>query len=333
MRRLKVGIIGLGVGWDHIEGYKRNPCCELAALCDLDREKKEKALRAQPEAKFFTRAEELLDDSGIDVLSIASFDDHHYEQVVRGLENGKHLFVEKPVCQSREQLAHIRGILEKNPGLLISSNLILRMSPRFRQVREMIRDGEMGRIYYLEGDYNYGRLHKITDGWRGKLDHYSVTCGGGIHLVDLLLWFLGERPEEVVSMGNGICSRGTGFQYEDFVVSLLRFPSGAVAKVASNFGCVYPHFHRLSVYGTDATFENRTPDGLFYRSRDSSPPKAVTAAYPGYHKADLIPSFVDSILDGTPAEVGTEDVFDTLSVCFAIDQALQTGRPTRVDYI
>ena len=38
-------------------------------------------------------------------------------------------------------------------------------------------------------------------------------------------------------------------------VGLLRFADGTVAKTAANFGCVYPHFHRLSIYGTTATFE------------------------------------------------------------------------------
>ena len=51
--------------------------------------------------------------------------------------------------------------------------------------------GDLGRVYYMEADYNYGRIHKIVDGWRGAIDYYSVFLGGAVHMVDLLLWLTG----------------------------------------------------------------------------------------------------------------------------------------------
>ena len=44
-----------------------------------------------------------------------------------------------------------------------------------------------GKIYLIEANYNYGRLEKIVKGWRGKIYNYSVTHGGGIHLIDLII--------------------------------------------------------------------------------------------------------------------------------------------------
>ena len=67
--------------------------------------------------------------------------------------------------------------------------------------------------------------------------------GGGVHLLDLLLWITGERPTSVTAMGNRICTRGTAFRYDDYVAATLQAPSGLVSRVTANFGCVHRHHH------------------------------------------------------------------------------------------
>lgn len=331
MRRLRAGIIGLGVGEAHAEGYLRDPQCTVAAVCDYEDEKLARAKEKFPGVKVTKQADEILENPHIDVVSIASYDSDHFAQVVKGLNHGKHLFVEKPVCQFEAQLIQIREMLRSRPHLQFSSNLILRKSPRFQKLKEMMDAGRLGRPFYIEGDYNYGRLQKITEGWRGKLDFYSVTQGGGVHVIDLLLWLTGDRVEEVSTYGNAICSEGTGFNSKDMVVSLLKFRSGMVGKVASNFGCVFPHFHRLLIYGTSATFENSFENGLLYESREPGvKPAIIDAPYPGMPKWALLQGFVDAILQGGPCEVTKEHIFDTMSVCFAIEKSLQESRPVKV---
>ena len=334
MKRLRAGIIGLGVGEAHAEGYFRHPRCTVAAVCDFEDEKLAKAKGKYPGVKTTKEADEILEDPSVDVVSIASYDSDHFGQVMKGLSHGKHLFVEKPVCQFETQLSQIRGLLRVRSELQFSSNLILRKSPRFQRLKEMMDAGKLGRPFYVEGDYNYGRLHKITDGWRGKLDFYSVTQGGGVHMIDLLLWLTGDRVEEVSTYGNAICSEGTGFNSKDMVVSLLKFRSGMVGKVASNFGCMFPHFHRFLIYGTSATFENGFENGFLYESREPGIiPTIIDAPYPGMQKWALIQGFVDAILQGGACEVTKEDIFDTLCVCFAIEKSLQESRPVKVAYI
>lgn len=333
MKRLRAGIIGLGVGEQHIEGYQRHPDCEVVALCDFAGEKLDMARRKYPAMRLTTEASELLQDPEINVISIASFDNFHYEQIIQALENDKHIFVEKPICLYAHELTHIRAMMIDKPQLRLSSNLILRMSPRFRLLKQMIEEGRLGQLFYLEGDYNYGRLHKIIEGWRGQLDFYSAIYGGGIHIIDLLLWLTGDTIVEVTGYGNKIASQGTSFRYNDMVVSILKFQSGLIGKMATNFGCVYPHFHNLSVYGTKATFTNGLEHGTLFETRDSTQAQKITAAYPGVHKGDLIYSFVNSILDGSTPEVSAEDVFRSMSVCLAIEQATHQTGPVTVNYI
>jgi predicted dehydrogenase len=332
--KLKAGIIGLGVGESHIKGYETHPACKVVALCDFLEEKRAMAREKYPSMKITGHANEVLEDPSIDVVSIASYDNYHYEQIVNALTNNKHVFVEKPFCNNKKEAAHIRTLLKDKPKLKMFSNLILRKSPRFHLLKQMIEARKMGDLFYVEGDYNFGRLHKITEEWRGKMDFYSVIYGGGVHMVDLLLWLTGDRVTEVTAYGNNISSRGTQFKYNDLVVCILKFESGMTGKISVNFGCVCPHFHNLSVYGAKATFINGSEYGLLYESRDPAvEPKKIFEAYPGVHKGDFIYNFVDSILNGSREEISQEEIFNSMSVCFAIEEAADRGRPVPVEYI
>lgn len=332
-RKLRAAVIGLGVGEAHAAGYGAHPDCEVAALCDLSGAKLAEAGRRHPGARLTRKAAEILDDPAIDVVSIASFDNFHADQIVRALRNGKHVFVEKPLCLRESEAVRVRKALRARRGLKLSSNLVLRRSPRFRWLKEAVREGKLGELYYLEGDYNYGRIEKITQGWRGRIGFYSVVHGGGIHLVDLLLWLSGKRVKEVAAYGNRIATRGTRFRYNDCVAAILKFDGGIVGKVTSNFGCVHPHYHAVSVYGTKATFVNGRGDAELFTSRDSVPPQKVTALYPGVPKSALLGNFVDHILRGARPEVSAEDVFAAMSVSFAIEKAAAKSGSVKVRYL
>ena len=102
-----------------------------------------------------------------------------------------------------EVAARLRG----RPELVLSTNLPLRRSPRFVRLRDLIAGGELGELFHLEGDYDYGRRHKLTDGWRGRIPYYSVMLGGGIHMIDLLTWVERAHVTEVVAAdGNRIAT-------------------------------------------------------------------------------------------------------------------------------
>ncbi len=333
MSRLRVGVIGLGVGRQHAAGYQAHPACEVVALCDLSEAALDQAKADSPQARLTRDANDVLTDPAIDIVSIASYDNYHYEQIAVALRHDKHVFVEKPMCLDEHEAESLRELHRAKPRLKLSSNLILRMCPRFRWLKGQIVEGRLGRLFYLDGDYNYGRLHKITEGWRGQIEFYSVVYGGAIHLIDLMMWLAGGRVAEVAAFGNRIASEGSQFRHNDLVACLLKFESGLVAKVTANFGCVSPHFHTLSVFGTEATFVNRPGAGLLFESRDpQAPPREVPEPYPGVHKGELIRSFVDSILGRGEAEVSVEDAFRCMSVCFAVEKAAGGAGAVSVRY-
>ncbi|MGK5091727.1 Gfo/Idh/MocA family oxidoreductase [Deltaproteobacteria bacterium TL4] len=331
---INAGVIGLGVGEKHIEGYNHHPHCRVVSICDFDEDKLKEVGQRYPEIKRTSKAMDILQDPQIHVVSIASYDNYHYEQIVEGLKHQKHLFVEKPLVLFDHEARHIRGLLNENPHLKLSSNLILRKSPRFIELRDKILAKELGTLFYVEGDYNYGRIHKLTEGWRGKIDFYSIVNGGGVHILDLLMWLTDDEIEEVCALGNRISTQNSQFRYDDMVVTLLRFKSGMTGKMACNFGCIYPHFHKLTLYGTNATFENGLPHAKWYTTRDPQvAPVDITTPYPGTHKGDLLHSFIEGVLKDQPPEVTKEDIFKAMSVCYSVEKALKEKSFVKVDYL
>ena len=101
---LKVGIIGLGVGESHIAGYNLSESCKVIALCDFDKQKLFEVGARHPGIRLFDDAASILNDPTINVVSIATFDTFHYEQIITAIKNGKHVFVEKPLSINEEDL-------------------------------------------------------------------------------------------------------------------------------------------------------------------------------------------------------------------------------------
>ncbi len=330
---LNVGIIGLGVGESHIEGYTAAGA-KVVALCDFDQEKLQGAASRHPSVTAtYLDADALLDDPAIDVVSIASYDKDHCRQVLRGLESGKHLFVEKPLCVSAEEARSIRSLMKKHPSLRLSSNLALRASPRFIKVRDLVESGEFGNLYHVEADYLYGRIEKLLTGWRGQDPAYSVTLGGGIHVIDLLLWLTQDQVVEVRAIGTQVATKGSQIAFPDTVTALLSFKSGMTGKVSSNFPCVHPHFHTLNLFGNLGTFQNDFTEGKRFTSRGTDSFVSLPEAYRPAGKHLLVTEFIREIQGDPSNHVSVESIFQALSVCFAIDTSLKTGVAVVVEYL
>lgn len=334
-RTLMVAVVGLGVGEQHARAFSAHPACQVRWLYDLDEERAQQLSKTIPCSVVAKSYAELIENPEVDVISIASFDDAHYEQVVQALKAGKHLFVEKPLCRTLEELAHIRDLwAAANGQLKLRSNLVLRSAQLYRWLREQINSGGLGELYSFDGDYLYGRLHKITQGWRGTVQNYSVMQGGGIHLVDLLLWLTGQRPESVLTLGNRLCTTQTAFKYNDYSAATFGFPSGLIARITANYGCVHPHHHIMRVFGTQATFLYDDAGARLHQSRDPLDQATPIKENPlPENKGSLIPDFVSAILSGADDQKETQSFFDGICASIASDRAMLSGKRERVEYL
>ena len=331
---LNAAVIGLGVGEQHIYGYQKHKKCVVKKICDFN-EKKLKDVQSRHTSCLATKdPNEILEDPEIDVISIASFDNFHHDQIIKALDNNKHVFVEKPLCLHREEYDSIASKLNQKTNLRLSSNLILRKAERFINLRNKIKSGDLGEPYLFESNYNYGRIHKIYKGWRGEIPFYSVMHGGGIHLIDLLLWLSGKKIHSVKAIGTKIATKNSIFKFHDCISAQLEFDGGAIGHVISNYPCVVPHGHKLTIYCGKGTFYHGPLGSSYFYSRDpNEPPQMNSDNYPGVRKGDMISSFIECIINGGKPEVSENDVFNAMNVSLAIEESLNKNETIKISYL
>ncbi|MEX0692950.1 MAG: Gfo/Idh/MocA family oxidoreductase [Rhodospirillales bacterium] len=330
---LGVAVIGLGVGEQHAHAFAADPGCALRWLVDTDREKAEQVAGRVGSGAVATSLDEVLGDKDVHIVSIATFDHLHADQVVACLNAGKHVFVEKPLCRTEPELAAIITAWKAAERPHLRSNLVLREAEMYRWLAEEIQAGAFGRIYAIDGDYLYGRLDKITEGWRGEVPDYSVIEGGGIHMIDLMVMLSGERPDTVSCIGNRIGTEDTAFRYDDFMAASYTFPSGLIGRITANFACVHRHHHVLRVFGTEATFIYDDAGPRLHLTRDEDQRAAPIDMNPlASSKGALIPGFVQAIRDGQGPGTAAIREFDLIRIIAATDRAHQTQTPQDIEY-
>lgn len=326
-------VVGLGVGEQHAKAILQNTNCSLSRIVELDSKKainfiENNSLKDVQLSSF----EDAINDSKVQLLSLASFDDHHYQQVIAALNKDKHVFVEKPLCQNKEQLNEIYSIWRKTEAGL-ASNLVLRTAPLYIYVKQLIEQGQFGEIYAFDADYLYGRIEKITDGWRKDVNNYSVMQGGGIHMIDLMLWLTAQKPKAVKSENNKIATKNSNFMYPDFHSSTFIFESGLIGRVTANFGCVHRHQHVVRVFGTKATFIFDDMGARIHWSRDpNSIPEIIQDAPKPKEKGLLINELVQAIKMQNMNHLAQRE-FDLMSTVLAADEALINHTQLDIEYL
>ena len=241
---------------------------------------------------------------------------------------------EKPICLHPEELIKIIKAKNKNPETKLSSNLALRTNSRFLRMRSDIKKGRFGEVFYLEGDYYWGRKEKLF-GWRAEMEFYSIIHGAAIHMIDLAMWLLDEKPIKLQVMGNSISTKNSNLNYNSFVIILLEFQNGTIVKLTGNGGCVHPHFHGLKIFGNELTAIHNFNEAYYLNSADpNDPPILLNEPYPEKEsRKNLIHSFVDYILDDSSMPIVSEkDIYDVMSICFAAEEAMKKGEKIEINY-
>lgn len=322
-KKLNVGIIGLGVGEMHLKGYLKNKNTKILYAADKSPLKIKQLKKRYKDINFLNNYQKIFSDRNVDIVSIATYDDSHYELIIKSLNNDKHVFVEKPFCQFDWQLRKIEKKLKEKKKVLYS-NLILRKSKLFIDIKKKISNNYFGKIFHIEADYNYGRIHKIkSNAWRSQIPFYSITQGGGIHLIDLILWLTNKKPKSVFSYSNKIATNKFRFKYPDNVLSIFKLEDDTTIKLSTKFGSVNKHHHNLSIYGTKKTFENLSTGAVIHNNSRKLPNK-IKQNYKTYKKYDLIDPFIRCIKNKNFRTF--ENFKETIKLCFAIDKSYKSNK-------
>ncbi len=248
IERVRVAVIGLGIGKAHLEGYGRHPMAEVAALCDTDeaRLKEQAEARKVDAAACFTSTDDLFaaaERLELNAVSVCLPNHLHAPVTLAALKTGLHVLVEKPLAMDAREGARMVEEAETR-GLTLGINLSFRFRPESRALKDLVDAGALGRIYYAHTRWMRERGIPKFGGWFGRKDE---SGGGpiidlGVHRMDLAMWLMGNpRPVSVTAatydpVGSRLArEQEKSFDVEDFGVAFVRFEGGATLVLEASW--------------------------------------------------------------------------------------------------
>ena len=231
----RLGQAGLGA-WGKNLARNFDDVAELAWLCDADENRRREFAARYPKATVTGDFEEVLADSELDAVSIATPVVTHYDLARRALEAGKHVFVEKPPAQSSAEAEELLALAEER-GLVFMPGYLLLYHPAVARLKELVETSDLGDVLYLYGNrQNLGQIRRDE----------NALWSLGAHDRSVILHLVGEEPSEAWARGESFLRDGV----EDVVFCYLRFPSGVVAHM--HLSWLDPHkMRKLTVVGRD----------------------------------------------------------------------------------
>ncbi|HEY3827988.1 MAG TPA: Gfo/Idh/MocA family oxidoreductase [Solirubrobacteraceae bacterium] len=248
-QQIDVGVVGLGYwGPNLARNFAAIPGCRVSWLCDESEAARTRLAQSFPEARATAEIDDLLGDTALDAVVLATPVPSHAALAMRVAQAGKHCFVEKPLATSAVDAEQAVAAAQQADKILMVGHL-LEYHPAVRRLKEILDSGELGPLYYLYGNrLNLGKL---------RADENALWSLGA-HDVSVVLHLIDEEPAECVAHGRSYVREGV----EDVVFCYLRFPSGIVAHL--HLSWLDPHKERrLTVVGARrmATFDDMQLEG------------------------------------------------------------------------
>ncbi|HWQ16014.1 MAG TPA: Gfo/Idh/MocA family oxidoreductase [Roseiflexaceae bacterium] len=340
-RDIGFAIVGTGmVARYHAKGIAQTPGARLVTLVASGPERAaEAAGRFAAPCDYDLEAVLARDD--VDAVCVCTPSGLHAQHAIAAARAGKHVLVEKPLALT---LADADAMLAtaREAGVLLGVALQRRADPAFRAVQAAIAAGELGRMVLGTVSVPYLRTQSYYESaaWRGTwaLDGGGALMNQGVHLADLLLWFMGDVAEVQARYD----TLAHAIEVEDCVVAALRFTSGALGAITATTAAAPGFPHRVEVYGDRGGVQIEGEAVVRWEGggqqsglADSAPaPQAAGAgASPTGISAlghtRLITDMVDAIRTGRQPLAPGEEGRRSLALVLAVYDSARTGMAVR----
>jgi len=233
---INIGVIGCGYwGPNLIRNFNELSDSNLLAICDLDESKLNKIKRRYPYVKTFKDYHDLLRDSLLEAVVVATPAFTHYSVVKECILAGKDTFVEKPLTLKVEEGREILEVARRKRKILMVGHL-LEYHPAINKLKEYIDKGELGDIYYIYSQrVNLGEI---------KAEENALFSFAP-HDISVILYLLGKEPEEVSAQGMSYLQNNV----EDVVFITLYFPGKVLAHIHVSW--LDPHkIRKMTIVGS-----------------------------------------------------------------------------------
>jgi predicted dehydrogenase len=215
---VRIAVVGLGYwGPNLLRALFELEHVEVSHICDLDPERLERYGRRYPSARPTRDFDNILADPTVDAVVIATPVFTHFALASRALIAGKHVFVEKPLASSSAEATELIELADSMDRALMCGHTFL-YSPAVRAVKDLLRSGDLGEIYFISSSRVNLGLHQRD---------VSVVWDLGPHDFSIILYWMDEMPDWVGAVGRDSIVKGI----PDVAFIDLGFPSGTLSHI------------------------------------------------------------------------------------------------------
>src|SRR5713101_5622056 len=218
---LRFGVIGYGYwGPNIVRNLRSLEGCQVVGVCDQSPAARKRVQSAHPGIPVYSCPAELTGSPDVDAIAVITPVWTHYELAKAALENGKHIFVEKPFTYSTVQAEELIELADrKNLKIMVDHTFLF--TGAVKKIRQLVDDGALGDLYY----YDSLRVNL------GLFQHdVNVIWDLAPHDLSIMSHVIKEKPEAVVATGekhlNGV---------EDVAFITVYFPKRIIAHINVNW--------------------------------------------------------------------------------------------------
>jgi predicted dehydrogenase/threonine dehydrogenase-like Zn-dependent dehydrogenase len=319
-----VGLIGAGnfATSTLLPAIRKEPGSALVGVCDAT------GLSARHAADRFkfgyctTDNAEILADPAVSVIVITTRHHLHARQVVEALEAGKHVYVEKPLCLTRDELQRIDAAYHvANRLLMVGFNR--RFAPMARQATQFFEESREPLVIHYRVNAGYlPATHWTQDPAEGG----GRLLGEVVHFIDLAMWLAGAPPVTVSAVG----PPGGGRYQDDNLAITVTFANGAVGQILylAN-GSRLAGKERLEVHGGGRTAILDDFRSLVLADSRSRHVSRSRFRQDKGHAAEWS-AFARAIRDGGPSPIPFNGIRAVMETAFCALDSLAAGAPVRI---
>lgn len=336
-KALRFGIIGCGViSSHHADAILAVEGAEITAISDVSEQRAASFAEKYGIKKYFTDYRKLVEDDEVDAVCICTPSGLHSEQIIYAANAGKHIFCEKPIGITKEQLDGIVSAVRKN-GVKMGCAFQMRTHKDATTVKAALDSGRFGKIILADVYMKYYRSQQYYDSasWRGtwELDGGGALMNQCVHGIDLLLWIAGD----VESVFARAAAQSRKIKVEDTAVAVLKFKNGAFG-VLEGTTSVYPGQNtRLELHGEKGTiiFGDMKIYEWKIEGDDNEKAPEISGDYdmkddptaiPKMSHLELIQDFVDAVRNNREPMIPPEDGRKAIDLILAIYESARTGK-------
>ncbi len=209
MKKVTVSILGFGQrGYVYAETIKKNfDEVELVKVCETNKDKHQpiKALFDLSDDDLFTLEDDFFKKKWSDILIISTMDKDHYVQVMKALELGYDILLEKPIALVKSEILAIKD-KAKQLHRKIAVAHVLRYTMFYEKIKQIIDEKQIGDIVTLSQTENVGYFHYVHSyvrgNWHNSKESSPMILAKSCHDLDIIRYLVGKKVKKLSSFGN-----------------------------------------------------------------------------------------------------------------------------------